>query len=422
MGNLAQYTPSESPIVTAIYDWHKRMGDAEPARGYLGASIIGHECNRYLWYCFRGCVDRAFSGRMYRLFETGDLAEDRFIRELRGIGCTVVDRDDATGEQWAVESCGGHFRGHADSIVLGVPGAEKTWHLAEFKTHCAKSFAALVKNGVKRAKGQHYAQMQVYMGLLKLTRALYLAANKDTDELYAERIEFNADDFRRTMERAQWIVQAQEPPPRGYDRADFYACRFCEARDLCWGFTDTRAVPIPRKSCRTCCHATPEMTGGAGWSCARFHDVGEGGCDEHLILPGLVSFADPVDAGDGWIEFRNHDGARWTHGNLPGQWKTEDLITTRGPLDQSFAPSYDPADDLPLPQRYPWKDSELLFHGSPDAVERELANLGLEPLATAEPDSTECTDDYTACEFKHEGIAIVTYASDGSTAIWKGKE
>lgn len=42
----------------AFYDFWKKKGDAEPARGYLGASIIGHDCDRYLWFTFRNCVTR----------------------------------------------------------------------------------------------------------------------------------------------------------------------------------------------------------------------------------------------------------------------------------------------------------------------------------------------------------------------------
>ena len=53
-------------------------------------------------------------------------------------------------------------------MALGLLEAPKTWHVAEFKTHSAKSFAELVAKGVVLAKPQHAAQMQVYMQLLSL--------------------------------------------------------------------------------------------------------------------------------------------------------------------------------------------------------------------------------------------------------------
>jgi hypothetical protein len=51
--------------------------------------------------------------------------------------------------------------------------------VVEFKTHSAKSFRKLVQRGVAEAKPQHWAQMQVYMQLTGLTRALYVAVCKD---------------------------------------------------------------------------------------------------------------------------------------------------------------------------------------------------------------------------------------------------
>ena len=235
MGNLSQYTPQESETVSRIYAWHKAMGDAEPQRGYLGASIIGHECMRYLWYCFRQCVGRQFEGRLYRLFETGDLAEERFTKELRAIGCEVHDVDPSTGKQFEVSAWGGHFSGHMDGCALGIPEAPKAWHVLEFKTHNAKSFAKLQKEGVAKSKPMHQAQMQVYMGLTKMDRALYLAVNKDTDELYAERVKYDSTEFTRLMDRAGRIIMAQAPMPRITDRPDDFRCRFCDAKTICWG-------------------------------------------------------------------------------------------------------------------------------------------------------------------------------------------
>jgi hypothetical protein len=51
MGNLKQFQGKST--VDLIVEYHKKRGDFEPVRGYLGASIVGHECERYLWYCFR---------------------------------------------------------------------------------------------------------------------------------------------------------------------------------------------------------------------------------------------------------------------------------------------------------------------------------------------------------------------------------
>src|SRR5688572_4793950 len=66
----------------------------EPFRWHLGASIIGHECSRYLWFSFRWCArdegeatkrdanSHANLGRKLRLFNRGHREEARFIEYL----------------------------------------------------------------------------------------------------------------------------------------------------------------------------------------------------------------------------------------------------------------------------------------------------------------------------------------------------
>jgi len=443
MGNLFKLIPQTSEVVQKIYDWHKRLGDAEPERGYLGASIIGHECDRFLWYNFRQCVSRDFSGRLYRLFETGDLAEPRFVKELRGIGCTVHEVDAETGKQFEVTALGGHFSGHMDGVGQGIPGAPSTWHVLEFKTHNAKSFAKLQKDGVKKSKPQHHAQMQVYMGLNKMKRALYLAVNKDTDELYAERVRFDSTEYDRLMDRAERIIRSVNTPPRMADRPDDFRCRFCDAKELCWGTSDV-AVPLPNKSCRTCCHATPEIDDGetwARWSCAHHkRDLSpseqQRACDSHLLLPGLVGFADVADAGEDWIEFHNHsDGAVWrhSHGADGSTWTTDELMAAPGPLvgDSKLAQVKATFDaqvvgfevpNLPLLARYDPADARRLWHGSPDDmadIETTMRDAG--ESVYAEPSGHEEDDEHLVVEWSHR-IALVIYKAHNHAAIYEGVE
>ena len=118
MTNLSDILPSQSETVQAIKAYWKTRGDSEPARGYLGASSIGIECSRELWYSFRKCSEPSFDGRMYRLFNRGHKEEARFVEELRGIGCEVHEFDE-NGNQFKVIACDGHFLGHTDGAVLG---------------------------------------------------------------------------------------------------------------------------------------------------------------------------------------------------------------------------------------------------------------------------------------------------------------
>lgn len=448
MGELEAILPHDSETVTRIYAWHKRRGDAEPDRPYLGASVLGHECDAYLWYLFRWCVRRTFPGRLYRLFETGDIAEQRFVYELREIGCTVHDRD-AQGDQIAVQAHAGHMSGHLDAAILGLPEAPKTWHVGEFKTHNNRSFRDLKAKGVAASKPMHYAQMQLYMGLTKMKRACYLAMNKDTDELWSERVRYVPDDFNALLARAKRIIEATQPPARCAGRSDDYRCKFCEAYDLCWGHRDEIAVPLPRKTCRSCCHATPVIADGrtdAPWHCARLkkdlsRDEQKRACSTHLVLPWLVSFADAVDAGETWIEFENHNTRiRWRHGAGTGAWSTEELMRTPGSIignrtanelkealdGTCVEPTYG-REQPPLLTQYPPSDSATLWYGDMDVLAESLEALGLGDLREKTPTRCEDRDGIHYTEFaNHAGdgrdILIVTNPQTKQAGVLEGKK
>lgn len=422
MIDLTKILPQQSRTVEAIYAAYKKRGDSEQPRGYLGASIIGHSCERYLWYTFRACCKPEFSGRMYRLLDTGNWAEDRFVIDLQNIGCEVHDRDD-NDRQFAVETLGGHFSGHLDSCTLGIPEAPKTWHVCEFKTHNSKSFAKLCKEGVKVTKPSHYAQMMVYMGLTGMTRALYLAVNKDTDELYSERVRFNQGEYDTLIARAKRIILATAPPDRISERPDYWECKNCDAHKICFG--GDIALPVPALNCRQCCYATPTMDGGARWVCEKhrrglsLQDQAKC-CEDHLVLPGLVSFAEPIDSSNEWIDFHNNDepgaAAEWRHGNGEGCFNSRELtlipvskisnqfLAEAKALFSASVTDY-AADDIL--HRYPESDTRGMWRGPAHKLVDAWKTIYQEDIMQLTP-LTQCdTDEYKVVEYEHDRIAIL---------------
>jgi hypothetical protein len=270
-----------------------------------------------LWLRFRWAGHESFDGRMYRLFQTGHLAEARFIEELRGIG-VAAESHTPDGQQFAVEAVGGHMRGHLDGALLGLLEAPKTWHVAEYKTHNDKSFSDLKAKGVKDSKPLHYAQMQLYMALTGMERAAYFAANKNTDEIYMERVHFDGDEAKRLLERAARIIFSPEPPPGISQRADWYECKMCKFNSVCHGDT------APDVSCRTCAHATP--TQGGTWTCEKYseqipEDVQRAGCPQHRYIPILLEkFAEKIGGSDSdnWVEYKNKATGRTFRNGEPG--------------------------------------------------------------------------------------------------------
>jgi hypothetical protein len=306
-----------SATVSAIYRAYEANADTEN-RPHLGASLIGRECSRALWYTFRWCGTERHEGRLLRLFERGQREEAVFAANLRAIGCTVHEVDPRTGEQFRFSGVAGHMGGSMDAAALGVPEAPETWHCCEFKTHNAKSFKDLVDRGVAEAKPEHWCQMQVYMHWSGMTRALYLAVNKDTDELYSERLHYDKAAAEALIEKAQRIILADNPPARLSERPDWYQCKWCQFHAIC------HEGALPAVNCRTCAHATSELDGEGRWSCYKFRsDIDtatqrQGAqCPGHVFIPALVPWPQ-TDANeqDGWVEYRAPDGT--TVRNGPG--------------------------------------------------------------------------------------------------------
>lgn len=296
-----------SPIAEKIYRAWEKQGKTESSRTYLGASEIGHECEMYLWLKFRGAIKENHDGRMYRLFNRGQREEEVFVQDLKMIGCDVKDRD-ANGNQFSVTALGGHFAGHLDAIACGIPEAPKTWHVVEMKTHNEQSFKKLCKEGVEKAKPMHYAQMQVYMGLSNATRALYIAVNKNTDELYTERVHFNKNHFDLLMAKAKRIIDTCTPD-KCATRPDDYRCKMCPAKSLCWAERTTIIDPYLNCDCRKCCHATANTESyGKSWSCRLGNACSTVKCDcsDFLILPTFVD-GEPIDATEESITYKKDE-------------------------------------------------------------------------------------------------------------------
>ena len=304
---MVKIPPMFMATVEAIYSAYED-GRNEGFREHLGASLIGKPCERALWYDFRWVTAAQHSGRILRLFQTGHLEEERLVRDLRASGATVLEVDPETGRQFKVEALSGHFGGSLDGLAVGLRESPRTWHVLEFKTHSAKSYAQLVAKGVAASKPQHAAQMQIYMHLMGLTRAFYLAVCKDTDALYAERIEADPAEAERLLAKASRIIDAPRPPSRISEDPAWFECRMCSHRAVC------HEGAMAAVNCRTCLHSTPVE---GGWHCARhdrMRDFGRqlNGCRDHLFIPDLVD-GEVIDATENFVVYRMKDGTDWVN-------------------------------------------------------------------------------------------------------------
>ncbi len=252
-------------------------GRKDDFRSHLGASMIGRECPRELWYNFHWAKAPSFEGRMLRLFNRGHLEEPRLVAMLQMIGCQVWSQDDH-GNQFRISDVGGHFGSAVDAVIGGCPDLPSEPILGEFKTHNDKSFQKLIKGGVRAVKIEHFVQMQIYMNKLNLRFALYLAVNKNDDMLYGEIIEYDNAVAEQYLERAHRIILQNTIPPRINESAGFFKCRYCDFNKICHMSFE------PVVNCRTCAGSVARPDG--TWYCMTFNktlskEAQLKGCDDY---------------------------------------------------------------------------------------------------------------------------------------------
>ena len=271
-------------IAQSIDDYHSNQ--PEPLRPHLGASLAGHYCERYIWLSFRWAIKPKFSGRIKRLYRRGRNEEKTVVSDLLSVGFSVDTH--INGKQFSI-NLAPHVSGSVDGIInRGITENQTDKYLLEIKTHGDKSFKTLLKNGVQSDKPQHYAQMQIYMIALKLTRALYYAINKNDDTIYTEIIEYNDNLAVSLRDRAARIALTERLPAPISTNPSWYQCKMCDMYDFCHKTKMTDSV-----NCRTCAHSTPCDDG--QWRCARYKskkpipvEFQRTGCASHVIHPDLV--------------------------------------------------------------------------------------------------------------------------------------
>lgn len=249
----------------AIADAYREDDPNDQFRSHLGASVIGRKCERELWLGWRWSFLRKFKPRIQRLFNRGHQEEARFLALLEMIGVQFHQPED--GNQERISDHGGHFGSALDGVLWGVPDAPGEWILGEFKTFGTKPFCKLVVEGVAVSKPEHYSQMQVCMARRGIHKCLYMAVNKNDDDIYCEIIEYNHEHATKELTKAASIITRRDAPKRMSEDPSFLDCSWCDAKQRCH-FPDQQAPP---KNCRTCKNSVADL--GGTWGCEKFNKV-----------------------------------------------------------------------------------------------------------------------------------------------------
>ena len=256
-------------------------------RSHLGASLIGRECKRYLWYVFRWCLHEKTTGRQQRLFNRGHREEARFIEWLEGIGFKVwfENRDEAPNEkgeypQYRISDVMGHFGGSLDGIAI-LPeryGIEEPV-LLEFKTNgTGAGFNKLADDGMPIAKPEHFAQTSTYGKKYNFRYCVYLNINKNDDSLHIEVVKLNHNLGEQMIMKAEQIIMSQTAPARLSDNPTFHKCGYCHMKEVC------HKGAVVEVNCRSCAFARPVEN--AEWFC----EVHNGNIPKDFIAKACPSY------------------------------------------------------------------------------------------------------------------------------------
>lgn len=266
-----------------------------PFRHHLGASLLGKGCNRYLWYSFRWAKLPSHSARIQRIFNRGRSEELRIIEALRKTGLTisttlselcinlhlpvelnsldiianyglrVYKPQQLTDDSQIKANFPPHLGGSMDGI-LHVPanyvGTYGYFMPIEVKTHNQKSFNAVIKNGesMRWNSPQHYVQGNAYATQTGCSHFLYVAENKNTDELYLRDEEAQESVTALNVVRAEQIIykKSQDVVERTSEK---WRCNMCDYKDIC----KNKLYDTVSHNCRTCAYATANDDG--SWTC-----------------------------------------------------------------------------------------------------------------------------------------------------------
>lgn len=197
----------------------------DDVRDYIGASGIGHDCLRKIWYEFKGEECEDVPTKMRRTWAIGKHLEGLIVQWLEKSGIEIATswfdlRSDNVP----------FFRGHLDCVWTKN---DEPHAIIEIKTAKDASFKLFVKNGLRAWNPQYYAQLQSYMGMSKIFSAYILVLNKDNSALSDEFVPFDEDFYKGIEDKALMIANAVIAPPRINGSPLWFQCKLCRFNRVC---------------------------------------------------------------------------------------------------------------------------------------------------------------------------------------------
>lgn len=223
-------------LIEAIYKHIEEEAANEKPRAYVGASSIGDECERKLYYQLR--EPSKSSERKAPLIlaaNDGHRGEDLFasyIRQVEGVKLVTHKPD---GKQLGFADLDKMFKGHCDGIIEGIPQAPKTPHIWEHKVKNEKFYKALetlikklnIKDVLKKWDYVYYCQAVVYMHYFDCTRHYMTVGAAGSRKFQSIRTNANPVLAKQLIEKAKRIISYTSAPYGISENSSYFQCKWC---------------------------------------------------------------------------------------------------------------------------------------------------------------------------------------------------
>ena len=167
--------------------------------GVFYPSMLGNECDRYLYLAFRGKLPQQdIASTTQRIFDTGSSLEDRMTKYFEKMGILK-------GREIAVKSDSPPISGRADFLLVHE---EHTEVVLELKSINDKGF----KNLYSKPKPEHAIQLQIYLQLMDKPYGIVLYENKNDQKLKAFQVKRSPKEWNDLVARCTLIQEAEELP------------------------------------------------------------------------------------------------------------------------------------------------------------------------------------------------------------------
>ena len=167
--------------------------------GVFYPSMLGNECDRYLYLAFRGKLPQQEIGSVtQRIFDTGSSLEDRMTKYFEKMNILK-------GREIPVKCDSPPISGRADFLLVHETYTDV---VLELKSINDKGFKKLYGT----PKPEHAIQLQIYLQLLDRAYGIVLYENKNDQRLKAFKVARSPKVWQTLVDRCKQIQDALEIP------------------------------------------------------------------------------------------------------------------------------------------------------------------------------------------------------------------